>query len=259
MRTSPARDQIEQRLKATEERFRIAQVAGGIGWFEWDLETDAWEWTPHVAVLFGFDPETPRPQFADWQPAIFIDDVPKLRVSGRSCERERSAIMSSFGLRILTAASIGSPARARSQKTRRVGRAGSGRLLRNQRAQGSRKPDCWRSMRAWKLVSPIAPDNLPRPLPNWRKPNVGFTFSSMPSPTTRSSCSTRRERRQLESRSPADQGIFIGRNSRPALLALLYRGRSPRRACRRRRSQRQNGPENTKQKADVSGRMARPL
>jgi PAS domain S-box-containing protein len=32
-----------------------------------------------VAVLFGFDPETPRPLFADWQPAIFIDDVPKLR------------------------------------------------------------------------------------------------------------------------------------------------------------------------------------
>jgi PAS domain S-box-containing protein len=73
------RDQIEQRLKATEDRFRIAQVAGGIGWFEWDLVTDAWEWTPHVAVLFGFDPETPRPRFADWQPAIFIDDVPKLR------------------------------------------------------------------------------------------------------------------------------------------------------------------------------------
>src|SRR5689334_5387061 len=75
------RDQIEQRLKATEERFRIAQVAGGIGWFEWDLVTDAWEWTSHVAALFGFDPEAPRPLFADWQPAIFIDDLPKLRAA----------------------------------------------------------------------------------------------------------------------------------------------------------------------------------
>jgi PAS domain-containing protein len=28
---------------------------------------------------FRFRPETPRPRFADWQPAIFIDDVPKLR------------------------------------------------------------------------------------------------------------------------------------------------------------------------------------
>ena len=61
MRISPAKTRFEQRLKATEERFRIAQVAGGIGWFEWDLMTDAWEWTPHVAVLFGFDPDTPRP------------------------------------------------------------------------------------------------------------------------------------------------------------------------------------------------------
>jgi PAS domain S-box-containing protein len=72
-------EQIAQRLRATEERFRVAQVAGGIGWFEWDLATNEWEWTPHVAVLFGFDPETPRPAFANWQPAIFIDDVPKLR------------------------------------------------------------------------------------------------------------------------------------------------------------------------------------
>jgi PAS domain S-box-containing protein len=71
-------DSIKQRLRASEEQFRIAQVAGGIGWFEWDLITDAWKWTAHVAALFGFDPETPRPVFADWHPAIFIDDVPKL-------------------------------------------------------------------------------------------------------------------------------------------------------------------------------------
>ena len=72
-------DQVAQRLRTTEERFRIAQVAGGIGWFEWDLTTDEWEWTPHVAVLFGFDPDKARPAFADWHPAIFIDDIPKLR------------------------------------------------------------------------------------------------------------------------------------------------------------------------------------
>src|ERR1700682_6230799 len=71
--------QIAKRLEATEERFRIAQVAGGIGWFEWDLSTNKWEWMPPVAVLFWFDPRTPRPAFRDWQPAIFIDDVPKLR------------------------------------------------------------------------------------------------------------------------------------------------------------------------------------
>jgi len=74
-------EHVECRPQASEERFRIAAIAGGIGWFEWDLETDAWTWTPHVAALFGFDPETPRPKLADWQPAIFIDDVPKLRTA----------------------------------------------------------------------------------------------------------------------------------------------------------------------------------
>jgi PAS domain S-box-containing protein len=73
------RERIEHRLRATEERFRLAQAASGIGWFEWDLTTDEWEWTPHVAVLFGFDPDKARPAFADWHPAIFIDDIPKLR------------------------------------------------------------------------------------------------------------------------------------------------------------------------------------
>src|SRR5262245_35940562 len=75
------KDQIEQRLKATEERFRIAQVAGGIGWFEWDLVTDACECTPKVALLFGLDPAAPPPLFADWQTAIFVDDLPKLRTA----------------------------------------------------------------------------------------------------------------------------------------------------------------------------------
>ena len=42
-----------------------------------------------TAVLFGFDPETPRPRFADLQPAIFIDDVPKLR-SAIKMARERA-------------------------------------------------------------------------------------------------------------------------------------------------------------------------
>src|SRR3982074_773238 len=82
-------DRIDQQLRATQERCRIAQDAGGIGWFEWDLATDAWEWTPHVAVLFGFDPEMPRPQLADWQPAIFIDDMPKLQSAVEQADRKR--------------------------------------------------------------------------------------------------------------------------------------------------------------------------
>jgi PAS domain S-box-containing protein len=75
-------ERIEQRLRATEERFRLAQTAGGVGWFEWDLTSDSWEWAPPVAAAFGFDQATsPGPRFVDWERVIFAEDVPKLRES----------------------------------------------------------------------------------------------------------------------------------------------------------------------------------
>ena len=94
----PDREQIESRLRETEERFRVAQVASGIGWFEWDLTTDAWEWTSPVASLFGFDPTERRAAFAAWEPAIFIDDVPKLRAAADQA-RDSGAFYSEFRVR----------------------------------------------------------------------------------------------------------------------------------------------------------------
>jgi PAS domain S-box-containing protein len=80
------RDRIERRLHATEERFRLAQIASGIGWFEWDLSSNDWEWTPPVATLFGFEAGAGAPgrSFAEWERAIFVDDVPKLRTALRA-------------------------------------------------------------------------------------------------------------------------------------------------------------------------------
>src|SRR5690348_14909818 len=80
-------DSVEARLSASEERFRLAQMAGGIGTFELDLESYEWEWSPQIAVLFGFDPQTRKPSFADWERAIFIDDVPKARAAIETATR----------------------------------------------------------------------------------------------------------------------------------------------------------------------------
>jgi PAS domain S-box-containing protein len=76
-----SREQIEQQLRNTEQRFRLAQIASGIGWFEWDLLTDEWEWTPPVASFFGVDPAVARSSFSEWERAIFVDDVPKLHAA----------------------------------------------------------------------------------------------------------------------------------------------------------------------------------
>ena len=43
----------------------MAEEASGVGMFELDLVSDRWEWTPQVAVLFGFDPREPEPSFED--------------------------------------------------------------------------------------------------------------------------------------------------------------------------------------------------
>src|SRR4051794_2256299 len=90
--------QIERRLQETEERFRVAQAAGGIGWFEWDLSTDAWAATAPVASLFGLAAEEQRPSFVDWEPVIFIDDVPKLRAAAEQA-RESGAFYAEFRVR----------------------------------------------------------------------------------------------------------------------------------------------------------------
>ena len=58
---------------------RSAQLAGGTGTFKLSLRSNEWEWTPQIAVLFGFDPNGSRSRFDDWEGAIFADDVPKVR------------------------------------------------------------------------------------------------------------------------------------------------------------------------------------
>ena len=88
----PYRQHIEHRPRETEERFRVAQTASGIGWFEWDLTTDAWEWTPPAASLFGFDANDRRGTFSAWESAIFIDDVPKLRAATNDAREARSIL-----------------------------------------------------------------------------------------------------------------------------------------------------------------------
>ena len=84
------RDRIERRLHATEERFRLAQIASGIGWFEWDLSSNAWEWTPPVATLFGFDTVGPGPSFAAWERVIFVDDLLKLHAAAQAAAESGS-------------------------------------------------------------------------------------------------------------------------------------------------------------------------
>ena len=92
------RQEADQQFLDSEERFRLAQAASGTGWFEWDLATGAWHTTPPVAALFGFDSAPPRLNVADWESAIFVDDVPKLHAAADAA-RETGTFFVEFRVR----------------------------------------------------------------------------------------------------------------------------------------------------------------
>jgi PAS domain S-box-containing protein len=63
---------------ARARRFRAAEVAGGLGAFEYDLDSQKWVWAPPVAQLFGLNPGPAPMDYEQWQRTVFVDDVPKI-------------------------------------------------------------------------------------------------------------------------------------------------------------------------------------
>jgi len=74
-------DGPERHGTGADDWLRAAQLEGGTGTFRLDLQTYLWDTTPQLAVLFGFDKDVRMPRLADWEGAIFIDDVPKVRAA----------------------------------------------------------------------------------------------------------------------------------------------------------------------------------
>ena len=72
---------LEANLRRSEERLRLAEAASGVVTFELDLTSDRWDWTSQVSLLFGFGQQHPASSFTDFERAIFVDDVPKLRAA----------------------------------------------------------------------------------------------------------------------------------------------------------------------------------
>jgi PAS domain S-box-containing protein len=71
-------------LRESEERFRFAQKAAGIGTFDWNIETGVNTWTPELEAMYGLPPGGfPRTHTA-WQNLVHPDDW--LKVSARMKE-----------------------------------------------------------------------------------------------------------------------------------------------------------------------------
>jgi PAS domain S-box-containing protein len=64
----------EERLRASEERLRLGEIAGGIATFEYEYTDARWNWSAQAAAVFGLD----RQKLDHWEKTVFIDDVPKI-------------------------------------------------------------------------------------------------------------------------------------------------------------------------------------
>jgi PAS domain S-box-containing protein len=81
---------VKSSERRSKRRLGLADIATGIGAFEFDLTTEEWRTTPQVAVLFGLIADPPPAGFPAWERAIFVDDAPKVRAAIAAAARDGS-------------------------------------------------------------------------------------------------------------------------------------------------------------------------
>jgi PAS domain S-box-containing protein len=70
-------------LAETAHRFQLARVAGKVGIWQWDLETEQLIVEPELRDLLGYDASDGAQQPADWTTLIYAEDLPKFRRAAR--------------------------------------------------------------------------------------------------------------------------------------------------------------------------------
>ncbi|MBL6457675.1 PAS domain-containing protein [Belnapia sp. T6] len=74
------RKAAEAALASSEERLRLAQEAGGIGCWEWDVAMGTLHWSESCHRLHGTDPAVP-PGYAAWLALIHPEDRPEVEAA----------------------------------------------------------------------------------------------------------------------------------------------------------------------------------
>lgn len=72
------RKRIVEALRESETRLALAQQAGRVGVFDWDLVSGRIVWTEQLETIFGLVPGTFRQQYRDWADRIVPEDLPRM-------------------------------------------------------------------------------------------------------------------------------------------------------------------------------------
>jgi PAS domain S-box-containing protein len=75
------RKRLERALRENEKRLRLALDAAKSGAWEWRLDTDQNIWSDELWRLYGMEPQSCEPSFANWLTAIRPEDRPSVEAS----------------------------------------------------------------------------------------------------------------------------------------------------------------------------------
>jgi PAS domain S-box-containing protein len=75
------RKHTEESLARSQESLTLAQEAGQIGSFDWNIETGITVWTQQLEAIFGFEKGSFGGNVASWRERVHEDDLPHLQES----------------------------------------------------------------------------------------------------------------------------------------------------------------------------------
>jgi PAS domain S-box-containing protein len=86
----------QEALRASEERLDLAQRAGRIGTFEWNIRTGVVSWSPTKENLYGLPVGGFGGRYEDWKQAVHPDDRDRAEAERRRAVAERTELDTEF-------------------------------------------------------------------------------------------------------------------------------------------------------------------
>lgn len=86
----------QQQLRESQERLELAQLAGGVGVFDWDISMGAIVWTEQLERIFGMPPGSFGGNYALWRDRVHPDDVLRVEAEVQQALDEDDAWVSEY-------------------------------------------------------------------------------------------------------------------------------------------------------------------
>jgi len=78
---------IDEALRVSEERLRLAQSGGNVGVWEWDLDSGHCIWTPELEMIYGLAPGSFDSRYETWTQWVHPEDLPEVERKAREFVR----------------------------------------------------------------------------------------------------------------------------------------------------------------------------